>query len=103
MHQCLCSDKSELILPRIIPAKAPVLQKMRECFSSLILIQKMVKAAAVIPQDWIIRLKSLATEGAMPRARVITGKATAPPPSLVMPATVAPKIIVMERRYRSGK
>ena len=39
---------------------------MRECFSSLILIQKMVKAAAVIPQDWIIRLKSRATEGAIP-------------------------------------
>ena len=62
--------KSELILPRIIPAKAPVLQKMRECFSSLILIQKMVKAAAVIPQDWIIRLKSRATEGAIPGREV---------------------------------
>ena len=49
-----------------MPAKAPELQKMRECFSSLILIQKMVKAAAVIPQDWIIRLKSRATEGAIP-------------------------------------
>ena len=52
--------------PRIIPATAPVLQKMSECFSSFILIQKMVKAAAVIPQDWIIRLKSRATEGAIP-------------------------------------
>ena len=76
---------------------------MRECFSSLIFIQKMVKAAAVIPQDWIIRLKSLATEGEIPRARVITGKATAPPPSLVIPATVAPNIMVMDSKYLEGK
>ena len=88
--------------PRIIPAKAPVLQKIKECFSNLILIQKMVKAAAVIPQDWIIRLKSLATAGAILRARVMTGKATAPPPSLVMPATVAPSIMVRESAYLSG-
>ena len=33
-----------------------------------------------------MREKSLATEGLMPRASVITGKATAPPPSLVIPA-----------------
>ena len=45
----------------------------------------MVKAAAVIPHDCIIREKSLATAGATLRARVITGKATAPPPSLVIP------------------
>ena len=44
-----------------------------------------------------MREKSLATDGAMPRASVMTGKATAPPPSEVIPATVAPKIIVMER------
>ena len=49
-----------------------------------------------------MREKSLATEGLMPRASVITGKATAPPPSLVMPAhgqtckqclTTGPKMI----------
>ena len=45
----------------------------------------MVKAAAIIPQDWIISEKSRATAGAIPKARVITGKATEPPPSLVIP------------------
>merc|ERR1719500_234581 len=84
--------------PKIMPAMAPRLQKTRECHSSFTFIQKMVKAAADMPQDWIIKLKSRATAGLMPRASVITGKATAPPPSLVIPATRAPKIIVMERR-----
>ena len=45
----------------------------------------MVKAAAVIPQDWIISEKSRAIEGGILKARVMTGKATAPPPSLVIP------------------
>ena len=49
-----------------MPKIAPKLQNTTECHSSLIFIQKMVKAAAVIPQDWIIRLKSRATEGAIP-------------------------------------
>ena len=88
--------------PKIIPANAPLLQNIKECFSSLILIQNIVNAAAVIPtikddlrylshsisyspHDWIIKEKSLATAGLIPRASVITGKATAPPPSLVMP------------------
>ena len=48
-------------------------------------IKKMVKAAAVIPQDCIMSEKSLATMGLMPNPRVITGKATAPPPSDVIP------------------
>ena len=39
------------------------------------------------PQAWIMREKSLATWGVICRARVITGKATAPPPSLVIPTT----------------
>ena len=34
-----------------MPKIAPKLQNMMECHSSLIFIQKMVKAAAVIPQD----------------------------------------------------
>ncbi len=41
--------------------------------------------AEVIPHDWIIREKSLATAGVMSSANVITGKATALPPSLVIP------------------
>ena len=85
----------------IIPAKPPLLQNIKECFSSLIRIQNIVNAAAIIPtfqidhiqfyefqyspHDWIIKEKSLATAGLIPRASVITGKATAPPPSLVMP------------------
>ena len=36
--------------PKIMPNMAPKLQKMTECHSSLIFIQKMVKAAAVIPE-----------------------------------------------------
>ncbi len=50
-----------------------------------------------------MREKSLATAGLMPNARVITGKATAPPPSDVIPPTAAPKIIVKVRAYLSGK
>ena len=33
-------------LPKIIPAKAPLLQNIKECFSSLIRIQNTVNAAA---------------------------------------------------------
>ena len=51
----------------------------------LTFIKKIVKAAAVIPHDCIIREKSRAIAGFMPKARVITGKATAPPPSEVIP------------------
>jgi hypothetical protein len=40
------------------------------------------------PQDWIISEKSLATAGEMLKAKVITGKATAPPPSDVMPISI---------------
>ncbi len=39
--------------------------------------------------------KSLAIEGAKCRTRVMTGNATAPPPSEVAPPMKAPKIIVM--------
>ena len=43
---------------------------------------------------WIMREKSLATLGSISSSRVITGKAMAPPPSLVAPATVAPSTMV---------
>ncbi len=49
-----------------------------------------------------MREKSLAMEGLIPKAKVMTGKATAPPPSDVMPPTVAPTTMVKERAYRSG-
>jgi len=39
--------------------------------------------------------KSLATEGGSLRTRVITGNATAPPPSEVAPPIADPKIIVI--------
>ena len=71
--------------PIAMPTIPPSEQNMRECHSSCTRIQKIVKAAAVIPQDWIISEKSRATAGDMLKARVMTGKATAPPPSLVIP------------------
>ena len=71
----------------------------------------------IIPTDWIMTLKSLATVGAIPRAKVITwrcwelrlnqkrlkftGKATAPPPSLVIPATSAPKTLPYENNVKT--
>ena len=42
-----------------------------------------------------MREKSLAIAGLIFRAKVMTGKATAPPPSEVAPATMEPKIMVM--------
>ena len=48
----------------------------------------MVKAAADMPHDWIMKLKSRAISGEMPSARVMTGNAMAPPPSLVIPESV---------------
>ena len=50
-----------------------------------------------LPQDWIMSEKSLAMAGGIPRANVMTGKATAPPPSDVIPPTVAPTIMVNGR------
>jgi hypothetical protein len=50
-----------------------------------------------------MREKSLAIVGWIPKAKVMTGKATAPPPSEVAPAMTAPKTMVTERRYRSAK
>ena len=49
-------------------------------------MKNIVNAAAVIPQDCIIREKSRATDGEILNASVITGKAMAPPPSEVIPA-----------------
>jgi hypothetical protein len=42
--------------------------------------------------------KSLATAGSIFKAKVMTGKATAPPPSEVAPATMDPKTMVMVMR-----
>ena len=75
--------------PIAIPRMPPIEQKMMECHSNCTRIQKMVNAAAVIPQDWIISEKSRATAGAIPKARVMTGNATAPPPSLVIPVKIS--------------
>ena len=70
--------------PIAMPTRPPMEQNMMECHSSCTRIQRMVKAAAVIPHDWIMSEKSRATAGLMPKASVMTGKATAPPPSLVI-------------------
>ena len=56
-----------------------------------------ISIGRVSPVDWIKMEKSLAMVGLMPKAKVMTGKATAPPPSEVAPATMAPKIIVTVR------
>jgi hypothetical protein len=56
----------------------------------------MAMDAEVIPTDWIIIEKSLAPLGSMLNPRVITGKATAPPPWLVDPATKEPNAIVTD-------
>ena len=45
----MMSPCCDFYVPKIIPAKAPLLQNIKECFSSLIRIQNIVKAAAVIP------------------------------------------------------
>ena len=51
-----------------------------------------------LPKDCVISEKSLATEGSIFKAKVMTGNATAPPPSDVAPATMEPKIMVMVMR-----
>ena len=51
----------------------------------LTLIQNTVNIAAHIPIDCRISVKSLAMGGLILNAKVITGKATEPPPSLVKP------------------
>ena len=55
------------------------------------------EAIVTLPQDWHIMEKSLAIAGGMPRASVMTGNATAPPPSEVAPPISAPKIMVMDK------
>ena len=45
------NNASKYSKPNIIPNAAPRLQKIIECHSNLIFIQKMVKAAAVIPEN----------------------------------------------------
>ncbi len=67
--------------PKNLPKKAPKPHNTTECHSILIFIQKMANIAADILQDWTMREKSLATEGTTPRAKVMTGKATARAPS----------------------
>jgi len=51
----------------------------------LTLIQKIANMAAPIPNDWRFIEKSLATGGGIDKAKVMTGKNTEPPPSLVIP------------------
>ena len=48
-----------------------------------------------LPQHWIIMEKSLATEGDRWRTKVMTGNATAPPPSDVAPPIKEPTSMVM--------
>lgn len=50
--------------------------------------------ALVMPTLWIIRLKSRAMPRSMSRNTLSAGKATAPPPSGVRPATKAPSTMM---------
>ncbi len=86
--------------PVISPNRPPKDVNTSECHSTTIPMKKIVNEAALnpefgrrkllsdtrrSPQDWIISEKSLATVGSTFNASVITGKATAPPPSVVIP------------------
>jgi len=55
-----------------------------------------VRAHIYLPQDCTMNEKSLATEGGICKAKVMTGKATAPPPSDVAPPIKDPNAIVMD-------
>jgi len=76
------------------PADPPREDRPRTLHSHLILMKMIVNDAAVIPHDWIRTEKSRAMVGLMLKARVMTGKAIAPPPSLVIP-TVLMSIFVI--------
>lgn len=56
-----------------------------------------------LPIDWMVKVKSLTTSGKTFRSIVITGKATAPPPTLVIPPMVAPATITRQTGQRLGK
>ena len=55
--------------------------------------EKMRKDAAVIPTDWINKLKSLPWRGVKLRISTVTGNATTPPPRGVDPAIMDPNIM----------
>ncbi len=55
---------------------------------------RMKMVALVMPTLWIIKPKSRASTRSMSRNTLNTGKATAPPPSGVDPATKAPTTMV---------
>ena len=80
----------------MIPPTPPKVEYIIAFHSTKTFIHIIVHAAAVMPTDWIMYEKSRATGGAMPKARVMTGNAIAAPPSLVAPANIDPKIIVMD-------
>ena len=82
--------------PTIIPITPPRKEYIRAVRSIVIFLKKITREAQVIPTDWIIREKSRATEGDILKPSVITGNATAPPPSLVAPAINEPNNIVID-------
>lgn len=58
----------------------------------------MAAVAAIIPTDCTTREKSRATTRSTSNARVMTGKATAPPPRLVEPATKEPAAMIRDMK-----
>ena len=78
-------NRSSLISRHIMSLSPPRELKASALHSHLILMNRMVNDAANIPHDWSMTEKSLATLGGVVNARVMIGKATAPPPSFVIP------------------
>ena len=71
--------------PMMSPRTPPAALRPRALHSHWTFMKNMVNEAADIPNDCMRTEKSRAVTGDILKARVITGKATAPPPSLVIP------------------
>ena len=80
--------------PSQIPRIPPKLPHKITFHSTLILVKQIATVAAPIPTLWIAKEKTFASWEATCNTFVSTGKATAPPPKLVAPATVEPKTMV---------
>lgn len=84
----------------MMPAAPPNVTKTTTLHSTRTFMKTIVNDAAVMPTDWIMKLKSRAMTGEMPKTRVMIGKATEAPPSEVAPATMLPNTIVTLMYHR---
>ena len=81
-------------MPTAIPAIPPTLPHRITRQSTRIRVRMMISVAAPMPTLWIAKENTLASWGSTPNTLVKTGKATAPPPRLVAPATREPNTMV---------